>query len=117
MDNIIVGDLVIWPDVPRLKVCGREVRLTVRQWELFMALAHCAGHLVTRRMLQAVMQRNAPRGIKWRGIDIAICRLRGILAANASGRNFIASVPSEGYVLQDPGMFEYIEQPIQQLAA
>lgn len=95
--EIIVGDIVFLPIKRRVRIEGDTVILSKQESCLLESLALCAGLLVTKRMLVAVLQLHCGRRIQSSWIEVRICRLRRKL--KRSERVTIHAVRQEGYVL------------------
>lgn len=96
--QIEVGDIVFEPLRSRAYVGGSAVALTEKEGYLLEALALCEGTMVTRDMLNAVMNRHTGfRPSSDHCVDPHVYRLRRKL--RGSRRVLIRPVPKHGFKL------------------
>jgi DNA-binding response OmpR family regulator len=78
---------------------GKVLTLSVREFQLLVAMVDRAGGIVRREELcQAVWERELRPGD--RSVDVYVSKLRAKLEAAAPGRNFIHTHPGFGYRFQ-----------------
>ena len=96
---IHVGPLVIWPTEGQCVVDGRfRLSLSRREFELLVALAAAADHVVPRdRLYELLWGQTMPR--RRRDVDVYVAKLRGKLADAAPGWAFIHTHKKFGYRL------------------
>ena len=95
------GDLAINLNHKTVEVCGAQVNLTAKEYQILEILCLRKGTTLTKEMFlnQLYGGRDEPV-IKI--IDVFICKLRKKLAHACGGANYIETVWGRGYVLRDP---------------
>jgi DNA-binding response OmpR family regulator len=78
---------------------GRALTLSVREFELLVALAHRAGAIVTREELYGAVWGGELRAGD-RSVDVYVSKLRGKLEEAMPDRRFIHTHPGFGYRFQ-----------------
>jgi DNA-binding response OmpR family regulator len=101
--TLYAGELEIRPGEGLVLASGRALTLSVREFELLVALAHRAGAIVTREELYAsVWGRDLRSGD--RSVDVYVSKLRGKLEQAMPDRRFIHTHPGFGYRFQPQPM-------------
>jgi DNA-binding response OmpR family regulator len=96
---LYAGELEIRPGEGLVLATGRALTLSVREFELLVAMARRGGGILTREELyQAVWGRELRAGD--RSVDVYISKLRGKLEAAMPDRRFIHTHPGFGYRFQ-----------------
>ena len=94
-------DLVIKLDEGLVRAGGRVLTLSVREFQLLVALVRRSGGILGRSELyQAVWGRELRPGD--RSVDVYVSKLRTKLADALPGRQFIHTHPGFGYRFQPP---------------
>lgn len=94
--NLLVGELEIHPGEGLVLASGRALALSVREFELLVALVRRAGGIVSRAELyQSVWGRPLREGD--RSVDVYVSKLRSKLEAAMPDRCFIHTHPGFGY--------------------
>jgi DNA-binding response OmpR family regulator len=97
--TLYAGELEIRLGEGLVLATGRALTLSVREFELLVAIASRAGAIVTREELyQAVWGRELRLGD--RSVDVYVSKLRGKLEAAMPDRRFIHTHPGFGYRFQ-----------------
>jgi DNA-binding response OmpR family regulator len=97
--TLYVGELEIRLGEGLVLASGRALRLSVREFELLVALARRAGAIVTRDELYAAVWGGALRHGD-RSVDVYISKLRCKLERATPDRRFIHTHPGFGYRFQ-----------------
>lgn len=93
-----IEPLVLWPAEGQCFVGGTRLELSRREFELLLALASAAGHVVQRtRLFELIWHAEHLR--EHRDVDVHIRKLRGKLRAAAPGWTFIHTHRQVGYRL------------------
>jgi DNA-binding winged helix-turn-helix (wHTH) protein len=96
---ISIDDLEIWPGEGLVRANGRVLMLSVREFQLLVALVEHAGGIVGRADLcRAVWGRELRAGD--RSVDVYVSKLRAKLEAAVPDRRYIHTHPSFGYRFQ-----------------
>jgi two-component system KDP operon response regulator KdpE len=99
-DEIAIGDLVIDPPARRVRVAGREVKLTRKEFAILLMLARSAGQIVTHeRMLRDLWGPAHARETHY--LRVYIGHLRQKLGDDPAHPRFIENEPGVGYRLKD----------------
>jgi DNA-binding response OmpR family regulator len=94
--TLYAGELEIRPGEGLVLATGRALTLSVREFELLVALARRAGGIVTRgELYRAVWGGELRRGD--RSVDVYVSKLRGKLERAMPDRRFIHTHPGFGY--------------------
>jgi DNA-binding response OmpR family regulator len=111
VDVIYAGELEIRPAEGLVLATGRALTLSVREFELLVAMARKLGAIITREDLYtSVWGRELRPGD--RSVDVYVSKLRGKLEAALPDRRFIHTHPGFGYRFQpQPSRNLYIEGP------
>jgi DNA-binding response OmpR family regulator len=97
--TLYAGELEIRLGEGLVLATGRALTLSVREFELLVAMAQRAGAIVTREELyDAVWRRELRAGD--RSVDVYVSKLRGKLEAAMPDRRFIHTHPGFGYRFQ-----------------
>lgn len=97
--TIIVDDLEITPAEGLVRAGGRVLTLSVREFQLLVAMAEHAGGIVGRAELcRAVWGRELRAGD--RSVDVYVSKLRAKLEHAVPERRYIHTHPSFGYRFQ-----------------
>ena len=102
MEEIVIGDMTIFPSERRVELEGKDIRLTEQEWQILEILGLCAGSMVTRRMLLAVLHPRVRFKPALQSVDVAVHKARKKLKEASGGKNYIECVTGEGYVLRTP---------------
>lgn len=92
-----IGNLTIDASAGQIRVDGREVQLTPREWTILRLLADHAGMIVSKPVIENALYR-AGQDIKSNTVEVYISRLRRKL-----GTNSIMTSHGLGYQLRKPG--------------
>ena len=90
------GNLVISPAECLVRVGGRPLMLTVREFELLMLLVRHQGRLLTRERLYAAIW-NQPLRAEDRSVDVYVAKLRRKLERAAPDWSYIHTHVGFGY--------------------
>jgi two-component system, cell cycle response regulator CtrA len=95
------GDLIVNLDAKTVKVQGKRVHLTVKEYQMLELLSLRKGSTLTKEMfLNQLYGGMDEPGIKI--IDIFLCKIRKKLACASNGKDYIETVWGRGYLLRDP---------------
>lgn len=98
-DVVYAGELEIRTGEGLVLATGRALTLSVREFELLVAMAKRSGAIVTREELyRAVWDRELRAGD--RSVDVYVSKLRTKLEAAMPDRRFIHTHPGFGYRFQ-----------------
>jgi DNA-binding response OmpR family regulator len=98
-DTLYAGELEIRPRDGLVLASGRVVRLSVREFELLVAMARRIGAIATRGELYATVWGGQLRTGD-RSVDVYVSKLRGKLEEAMPDRRFIHTHPGFGYRFQ-----------------
>jgi DNA-binding response OmpR family regulator len=96
---LVTGDIEIRPDDGLVVAGGRTVKLSVREFQLLVALARRAGRIVRREDLYRLVWGRALRNGD-RSIDVYVHKLRVKLEDALPGQRFIHTHVGFGYRLE-----------------
>jgi two-component system alkaline phosphatase synthesis response regulator PhoP len=98
-DTIRVDDLEITPSEGLVRASGRVLTLSVREFQLLVAMVEHAGGIIGRAELcRSVWGRELRAGD--RSVDVYVSKLRAKLEQAAPDRRYIHTHPSFGYRFQ-----------------
>jgi DNA-binding response OmpR family regulator len=98
-ETICIGDIEITPGEGLVRAAGHVLTLSVREFQLLLAMVEHAGGIVAREELcRVVWGRELRTGD--RSVDVYVSKLRSKLEASAPGRRYIHTHPSFGYRFQ-----------------
>ncbi len=98
-DTLYAGELEIRRGDGLVLAAGRVVRLSVREFDLIVAMARRAGAIATREELYATVWGGELRPGD-RSVDVYVSKLRGKLEAAMPDHRFIHTHPGFGYRFQ-----------------
>jgi DNA-binding response OmpR family regulator len=98
-DVLYAGELEIRPEEGLVLAMGRALTLSVREFELLVAMARHIGAIVTREDLYRTVWGGSLR-VGDRSVDVYVSKLRGKLEAALPDRQFIHTHPGFGYRFQ-----------------
>jgi DNA-binding response OmpR family regulator len=105
-DTIRVDDLEITPSEGLVRARGRVLTLSVREFQLLVAMVEHAGGIIGRAELcRAVWGRELRAGD--RSVDVYVSKLRAKLEQAAPDRRYIHTHPSFGYRFQSEPSQEF----------
>jgi DNA-binding response OmpR family regulator len=105
-DTIRVDDLEIAPDEGLVRAGGQVLTLSVREFQLLVALVRHAGGIVGREELcRTVWGRELRVGD--RSVDVYVSKLRAKLEHAVPGRRYIHTHPSFGYRFQSQPLLSH----------
>jgi DNA-binding response OmpR family regulator len=93
------GELEIRPDEGLVLATGRALTLSVREFELLVAMARRAGATITREELYGTVWGSELR-LGDRSVDVYVSKLRSKLESALPDRRFIHTHPGFGYRFQ-----------------
>jgi DNA-binding response OmpR family regulator len=96
---LYAGELEIRPDEGLVLATGRALTLSVREFELLVAMARRVGAIITREELYATVWGSELR-LGDRSVDVYVSKLRSKLEAALPDRRFIHTHPGFGYRFQ-----------------
>jgi two-component system cell cycle response regulator CtrA len=98
---IKIGDIAINLDSKVVDVAGTRVHLTVKEYQILELLSLRKGVTLSKEMFLSHLYGGLDEP-EIKIIDVFICKLRKKLANASSGKNYIETVWSRGYVLREP---------------
>jgi DNA-binding response OmpR family regulator len=96
---LYAGELEIRPDEGLVLANGRALALSVREFELLVAMARRQGAIITREELYGTVWGSELR-LGDRSVDVYVSKLRSKLEAALPDRRFIHTHPGFGYRFQ-----------------
>lgn len=96
---LYAGELEIRPDEGLVLATGRALTLSVREFELLVALARRSGAIITREELYRTVWGSELR-LGDRSVDVYVSKLRSKLESALPDRRFIHTHPGFGYRFQ-----------------
>src|SRR5271169_4092501 len=97
--TLYAGELEIRLGEGLVLATGRALTLSVREFQLLVALVQRSGGIVSRNELYTTVWGRAPRPGD-RSVDVYVSKLRGKLEAAMPDRRFIHTHPGFGYRFQ-----------------
>ena len=97
--TLYAGELEIRPDEGLVLATGRALTLSVREFELLVAMARRAGAIITREELYGTVWGRDLR-LGDRSVDVYVSKVRSKLEAALPDRRFIHTHPGFGYRFQ-----------------
>ena len=97
--TIYAGELEIRPEEGLVLATGRALTLSVREFELLVAMARRVGAIITREELYRTVWESDLR-VGDRSVDVYVSKLRSKLEAALPDRRFIHTHPGFGYRFQ-----------------
>lgn len=97
---VTVGAIRIEPSAARVTVAGRDVALTINEFNLLYALAVQAGVVLSREALLAQVWREEAF-VTVRSVDTLVKRLRQKIEADAANPTIVLTVRGAGYKVAD----------------
>jgi DNA-binding response OmpR family regulator len=105
-ERLHVGDLEIRRSEGLVLAAGNALTLSVREFELLLAMVDRAGGIVRRdELCRAVWRRELRPGD--RSVDVYVSKLRAKLESAAPGKRFIHTHPGFGYRFQPELLREF----------
>jgi DNA-binding response OmpR family regulator len=105
-ERMLLGDLEVRRSEGLVLAAGNALTLSVREFELLLAMVDRAGGIVRRdELCRAVWRRDLRPGD--RSVDVYVSKLRAKLEAAAPGRQFIHTHPGFGYRFQPEALREF----------
>lgn len=98
-DVLYAGELEIRPEEGLVLASGRALTLSVREFELLVAMARHIGAIISREDLYRKVWGGSLR-VGDRSVDVYVSKLRGKLEAALPDRQFIHTHPGFGYRFQ-----------------
>jgi DNA-binding response OmpR family regulator len=98
-DTLYAGELEIRPEEGLVLATGRPLTLSVREFELLVAMVKRLGAIITREELYRTVWRGELRAGD-RSVDVYVSKLRSKLEAALPDRRFIHTHPGFGYRFQ-----------------
>lgn len=109
MDILYAGELEIHLEEGLVLATGRALTLSVREFELLVAMARRLGAIITRDDLYRNVWHGDLRPGD-RSVDVYVSKLRSKLEAALPDRRFIHTHPGFGYRFQpEPSRFVHME--------
>ncbi len=99
VSTLYAGELEIRPGEGLVLASGHALTLSVREFELLVALAHRAGAILTREELYSAVW-GGPLRTGDRSVDVYVSKLRTKLEQAMPDRRFIHTHPGFGYRFQ-----------------
>jgi DNA-binding response OmpR family regulator len=108
-DVLYAGELEIKPEEGLVLATGRALTLSVREFELLVAMARRQGAIITREELFRTVWHGELRAGD-RSVDVYVSKLRSKLEAALPDRRFIHTHPGFGYRFQpEPSRLVHME--------
>ena len=99
---IQTGDLIVNLDTKNAKICGAQLHLTGKEYQMLELLCLRKGTPLTKEVflnqLYGGLDEPEPKII-----DVYICKLRKKLTNASGGKNYIETIWGRGHVLREPG--------------
>src|ERR1700736_5054347 len=98
-DILYAGELEIRPEEGLVLASGRALTLSVREFELLVAMARRVGAIITREELYRTVWGSELR-LGDRSVDVYVSKVRSKLEVALPDRRFIHTHPGVGYQFQ-----------------
>jgi DNA-binding response OmpR family regulator len=102
-DEVIVGDMHIFPSRQSVTIDGRDLKLPQREFDLLLILAQRQGEVITRRnILESLWGTHRAKGKRVTTVNVYLNRLRNRLDETGSHPRYLHTVYGAGVKLEAP---------------